>query len=152
MNNLKRERDEEAGCFNFKRTHFFFFFVFSNQGLILGPCQYPRSCAPTPPLAQLLPWLIINWPLTGLGEGYVGAQLLRYWFWSLILIILVFSSNRVDSVESLTNVSTQTLKLHMSCVKGLHHHVPILFDYYHFAVIDTTIHATVTALGLPDHR
>jgi len=59
---------------------------------------------------------------------------------------------RLESVESLTSVSTQTLKLHMSCVKGLHHHVPILFDYYHFAVIDTTIHATVTALGLPDHR
>ena len=52
----------------------------------------------------------------------------------------------------MTNMSTQTLKLHMSCVKGLHHHVPILFDYYHFAVIDTTIHATVTALGLPNHR
>ncbi|XP_078360921.1 protein FAM135A-like isoform X2 [Oculina patagonica] len=56
----------------------------------------------------------------------------------------------IDSVDSLTSVNTQTIKLHMSCVKGLHHHVPILFDYYHFAVIDTTIHATVTALGLPD--
>lgn len=59
---------------------------------------------------------------------------------------------RVDSIDSLTLVSTQILKLHMSCVKGLHHHVPILFDYYHFAVIDTTIHATVTALGLPNNR
>lgn len=70
-----------------------------------------------------------------------------------MLVELFFSDSDygVDSVESLTNVSTQTLKLHMSCVKGLHHHVPILFDYYHFAVIDTTIHATVTALGLPDH-
>lgn len=105
-------------------------------------CTYP-SLSPTLTLTYY------QLTVTGLGEGYVGAQI-------LILIPnshhLVFSSNRVDSVESLTNVSTQTLKLHMSCVKGLHHHVPILFDYYHFAVIDTTIHATVTALGLPDHR
>lgn len=73
--------------------------------------------------------------------------------WVIIFSFLfVISLYRIDSVESLTSVSTQTLKLHMSCVKGLHHHVPILFDYYHFAVIDTTIHATVTALGLPDHR
>lgn len=66
---------------------------------------------------------------------------------------LLFSDSEygIDSIDSLTIVSTQTLKLHMSCVKGLHHHVPILFDYYHFAVIDTTIHATVTALGLPNH-
>ncbi|XP_015754747.1 PREDICTED: protein FAM135A-like [Acropora digitifera] len=66
---------------------------------------------------------------------------------------LLFSDSDygVDSIDSLTLVSTQILKLHMSCVKGLHHHVPILFDYYHFAVIDTTIHATVTALGLPNN-
>lgn len=72
----------------------------------------------------------------------------------IIILCLLFAIllYRLESVESLTSVSTQTLKLHMSCVKGLHHHVPILFDYYHFAVIDTTIHATVTALGLPDHR
>lgn len=66
---------------------------------------------------------------------------------------LLFSDSDygVDSIDSLTLVSTQILKLHMSCVKGMHHHVPILFDYYHFAVIDTTIHATVTALGLPNN-
>ena len=30
--------------------------------------------------------------------------------------------------------------------------VPLLFDYYHFAVLDTTIHGTLTAIGLPDLR
>lgn len=74
-------------------------------------------------------------------------RLLNVYF--IFLLMFVF---RVDSIDSLTLVSTQILKLHMSCVKGLHHHVPILFDYYHFAVIDTTIHATVTALGLPNNR
>lgn len=96
-------------------------------------------------------------------QKYIAHSL--YWridfFGNFIFLVTLFemiftrllffcSADSVDS--SMMVVSTQTLKLHMSCVKGLHHHVPILFDYYHFAVIDTTIHATVTALGLPNHR
>ena len=131
---------------------FLFFLCLLQPRLNSGTMSVSEKLRTYPSLSPTLTLTYYQLTVTGLGEGYVGAQLLRYWFWSLILIILVFSSNRVDSVESLTNVSTQTLKLHMSCVKGLHHHVPILFDYYHFAVIDTTIHATVTALGLPDHR
>ena len=76
-----------------------------------------------------------------------------FFLFPCMIILFFFFVCSADSVDSsMIVVSTQTLKLHMSCVKGLHHHVPILFDYYHFAVIDTTIHATVTALGLPNHR
>ncbi|EDO47513.1 predicted protein, partial [Nematostella vectensis] len=65
---------------------------------------------------------------------------------------LFFSESDVgpESPESLMGVSSQTLKLHLSCIKGIHHHVPVLFDYFHFAVVDTTIHAVLTGLSLPD--
>ena len=44
------------------------------------------------------------------------------------------------------------MTLHMSCVGGIHHSVPLLFDYYHFAAVDNTIHGILTAVGLPDLR
>lgn len=59
---------------------------------------------------------------------------------------------RPDTPDSLVSVSCQVVKLHLSCIKGLHHHVPILFDYFHFGVIDTTIHAVLVKLSLPDPR
>jgi hypothetical protein len=72
--------------------------------------------------------------------------------YTVIYIMYVFIVYSPDSPESLQTVTSQVLKLHISCIKGLHHHVPVLFDYFHFAVIDTTVHAVLTKLSLPDPR
>ncbi|XP_041358704.1 protein FAM135A-like [Gigantopelta aegis] len=46
-------------------------------------------------------------------------------------------------------VSTRTLFLNFSPTKGLHHHVPVLFDYFHLSVIEVTIHGTLIAIHQP---
>ena len=99
-------------------------------------------------------YFVVNYSRIDLFGNFIFlVTLFEMIFFSFACMIIIFFVCSADSVDSsMMVVSTQTLKLHMSCVKGLHHHVPILFDYYHFAVIDTTIHATVTALGLPNHR
>lgn len=46
-------------------------------------------------------------------------------------------------------ISQRTLRLHMSASKGLHHHIPVLFDYFHLSVMCVTVHATLLALIQP---
>ncbi|XP_046857546.1 protein FAM135A-like isoform X2 [Xenia sp. Carnegie-2017] len=48
--------------------------------------------------------------------------------------------------------TSRTLKFHFSCFNGLHHQIPLLFDYYFFSVLDMIIHANVVSLGLPDWK
>ncbi|BFZ16348.1 hypothetical protein BsWGS_19387 [Bradybaena similaris] len=42
--------------------------------------------------------------------------------------------------------STRTLLLHLSPTKGLHHSLPVLFDYFHLAAIETVIHAVLVSI------
>lgn len=46
-------------------------------------------------------------------------------------------------------VSVRTLRLNFSPTKGLHYHLPVLFDYFHLAAVTITIHATLVALHQP---
>lgn len=46
-------------------------------------------------------------------------------------------------------VSSRMLKLHFSPTKGLHHHVPILFDYFHLSALEVTVHGTLIAIHQP---
>ncbi|KAJ6635761.1 Protein FAM135A [Pseudolycoriella hygida] len=46
-------------------------------------------------------------------------------------------------------VSTRNLKLNFHPVKGLHYHLPVLFDYFHLASITMGIHASLIALHQP---
>ncbi|CAC5361760.1 Protein FAM135A,Protein FAM135B [Mytilus coruscus] len=51
-----------------------------------------------------------------------------------------------DKMESVTS---RTLSLHFSPTKGIHHHVPVLFDYFHLCALDTTVHGTLIGLHQP---
>ncbi|KAJ8319666.1 hypothetical protein KUTeg_002782 [Tegillarca granosa] len=51
--------------------------------------------------------------------------------------------------EKMENVSSRMLSLHFSPTKGLHHHVPVLFDYFHLSAIEVTVHGTLIALHQP---
>ncbi|XP_060056990.1 protein FAM135B [Erinaceus europaeus] len=46
-------------------------------------------------------------------------------------------------------ISTRTLGLHFHPRRGLHHQVPVMFDYFHLSVISVTIHAALVALQQP---
>ncbi|KAI9565486.1 hypothetical protein GHT06_009278 [Daphnia sinensis] len=46
-------------------------------------------------------------------------------------------------------VSSRTLQLHLSPTRGLHYHLPVLFDYFHLAAITVTVHASLIAVHQP---
>ncbi|XP_066121708.1 protein FAM135B [Saccopteryx bilineata] len=46
-------------------------------------------------------------------------------------------------------ISSRTLGLHFHPRHGLHHQVPVMFDYFHLSVISVTVHAALVALRQP---
>lgn len=54
-----------------------------------------------------------------------------------------------DQHSSISCVSSRTLQLHFSPTRGLHYHLPVLFDYFHLAAVTMTIHASLVALHQP---
>ncbi|VTJ54395.1 Hypothetical predicted protein [Marmota monax] len=46
-------------------------------------------------------------------------------------------------------ISSRTLGLHFHPRRGLHHQVPVMFDYFHLSVISVTVHAALVALQQP---
>ncbi|XP_033240737.1 uncharacterized protein [Drosophila pseudoobscura] len=53
------------------------------------------------------------------------------------------------SGSCLTLASTRTLQLNFHPGRGLHYHLPVLFDYFHLAAISVGIHASLVALHQP---
>ncbi|XP_069128609.1 protein FAM135A-like [Argopecten irradians] len=51
--------------------------------------------------------------------------------------------------EKMECVSQRSLQLHFSPTKGLHHHIPVLFDYFHLCALETTVHGTLIAIHQP---
>ncbi|KAM4631244.1 protein FAM135B [Polymixia lowei] len=64
---------------------------------------------------------------------------------------LHFTDNEQQLAEIVTVplISSRTLGLHFHPRRGLHHHVPVMFDYFHLSVISVSIHASLVALHQP---
>ncbi|XP_036269172.1 protein FAM135A isoform X27 [Pipistrellus kuhlii] len=54
-----------------------------------------------------------------------------------------------DDLNALQLISSRTLKLHFNIHRGLHHHVNVMFDYFHLSVVTVTVHASLVALHQP---
>lgn len=54
-----------------------------------------------------------------------------------------------DDLNALQLISSRTLKLHFNIHRGLHHHVNVMFDYFHLSVVSVTVHASLVALHQP---
>ncbi|XP_052775598.1 protein FAM135A-like isoform X3 [Mya arenaria] len=55
-----------------------------------------------------------------------------------------------DTVSSQVEcVSQRMINLHVAPTKGLHHHIPLLFDYFHLCCVEVTVHGTLIALHQP---
>ncbi|XP_052686477.1 protein FAM135B-like isoform X6 [Crassostrea angulata] len=51
--------------------------------------------------------------------------------------------------DKMENVSSRTLQLHFSATKGLHHYVPVLFDYFHLCAVEVVVHGSLIAIHQP---
>lgn len=59
------------------------------------------------------------------------------------------SPPRLAELATVPLISSRTLSLHFHPRRGLHHHVPVMFDYFHLSVISVSIHASLVALHQP---
>ncbi|XP_004743656.1 protein FAM135B [Mustela putorius furo] len=59
------------------------------------------------------------------------------------------SEQQLRDVAGAPLISSRTLGLHFHAWRGLHHQVPVMFDYFHLSVISVTIHAALVALQQP---
>ncbi|KAL1767868.1 FAM135B isoform X1 [Sigmodon hispidus] len=59
------------------------------------------------------------------------------------------SEQQLRDVAGTPMISSRTLGLHFHPQRGLHHQVPVMFDYFHLSVISVTIHAALVALQQP---
>uniref|UniRef100_A0A8C4ZX21 DUF676 domain-containing protein n=1 Tax=Gadus morhua TaxID=8049 RepID=A0A8C4ZX21_GADMO len=62
---------------------------------------------------------------------------------------LHFTENELADIASVPLISSRTLGLHFHPRRGLHHHVPVMFDYFHLSVISLSVHASLVALHQP---
>ncbi|XP_034867003.1 protein FAM135B [Mirounga angustirostris] len=59
------------------------------------------------------------------------------------------SEEQLQDVAGAPLISSRTLGLHFHPRRGLHHQVPVMFDYFHLSVISVTVHAALVALQQP---
>lgn len=59
------------------------------------------------------------------------------------------SEQQLRDLTGTPMISSRTLGLHFHPRRGLHHQVPVMFDYFHLSVISVTIHAALVALQQP---
>uniref|UniRef100_A0A3Q2NWQ8 Family with sequence similarity 135 member B n=1 Tax=Fundulus heteroclitus TaxID=8078 RepID=A0A3Q2NWQ8_FUNHE len=62
---------------------------------------------------------------------------------------VLFPSTRLAEIATVPLISSRTLSLHFHPRRGLHHHVPVMFDYFHLSVISVSVHASLVALHQP---
>ncbi|XP_024864388.1 protein FAM135B isoform X2 [Kryptolebias marmoratus] len=64
---------------------------------------------------------------------------------------LHFTDNeqQLADIATVPLISSRTLSLHFHPRTGLHHHVPVMFDYFHLSVISVSLHASLVALHQP---
>lgn len=74
---------------------------------------------------------------------------LELWFAEQLPMGLENTSSLVGILAGMSLVSTRQLQLNFSPARGLHYHLPILFDYFHLSAISLTIHANLVALHQP---
>ncbi|XP_066481326.1 protein FAM135B [Tiliqua scincoides] len=59
------------------------------------------------------------------------------------------SEQQLRDVTAIPLISSRTLGLHFHPQRSLHHHVPVMFDYFHLSAISVTLHAFLVALHQP---
>ena len=55
----------------------------------------------------------------------------------------------VGAASPIECVSSRTLGLSFVPSKGLHYHLPVLFDYFHLSAVSLTVHCALTSIHQP---
>ncbi|KAL8181633.1 UNVERIFIED_CONTAM: hypothetical protein K2H54_013839 [Gekko kuhli] len=64
-------------------------------------------------------------------------------------LLFTDSEQQLRDVSTVPVISSRTLGLHFHPSQGLHHHVPVMFDYFHLSAISVSVHASLVALHQP---
>ncbi|XP_026534325.1 protein FAM135B [Notechis scutatus] len=64
-------------------------------------------------------------------------------------LLFTDSEQQLRDVLTIPVISSRTLGLHFHPRQGLHHHVPVMFDYFHLSAVTVTLHASLVALNQP---
>ena len=63
--------------------------------------------------------------------------------------IFIFFTLGGNGGSHLECVSCRVLNINLNPQKGIHYHLPILFDYFHLSAVSLTIHAALVSLHQP---
>ncbi|XP_070798106.1 protein FAM135B [Pituophis catenifer annectens] len=64
-------------------------------------------------------------------------------------LLFTDSEQQLRDVLTIPVISSRTLGLHFHPRQGLHHHVPVMFDYFHLSAVTVTLHGSLVALNQP---
>lgn len=98
---------------------------------------------PIPSYFSLLLFLLLSCPTV--DSRHLKESIERAEF--SLNLELWFGEQTTGNVLSLA--STRTLQLNFHPGRGLHYHLPVLFDYFHLAAVSVGIHASLVALHQP---
>lgn len=65
------------------------------------------------------------------------------------LSLELWFGDQAGAGTGMTLTSTRVLQLNFHPCRGLHYHLPVLFDYFHLAAVSLGIHASLVALHQP---
>lgn len=65
------------------------------------------------------------------------------------LTVELWFGEQSSNATALSLASTRTLQLNFHPVRGLHYHLPVVFDYFHLSAINVGIHASLIAIHQP---
>lgn len=66
-----------------------------------------------------------------------------------ILMHLVKEEKQKKKCHSFRTYLFRSIALNFKPKKGIHHHLPVLFDYFHLCAIEMTVHASLVSLHQP---
>lgn len=66
-----------------------------------------------------------------------------------VLHVELWFGEQANGAVPLSLSSTRHLQLNFHPVRGLHYHLPVVFDYFHLSAINLGIHASLIAIHQP---
>lgn len=116
-----------------------------NRHTLMSPCfqiVYKNEEVPLNELLRFKCHLLVQ-------AGDCLAAITNSNFWLDIQLCFADCTHPPNSAQELQVVHTRSLQLHLDLCRGLHYHLPIMFDYFHLSSVTLSVHGSLTTLCLP---